>query len=129
MNFASSRWPQCWAALFGMLAVAMGAYASHGLKHLPADSQSALATAVQYQFWHALALLHVARMPAGRWRLLALTGFVGGVLCFSGSLYVLTLTPLRPGLVTPLGGLLLMSGWLGVLLDALHSRQNDRSRQ
>lgn len=110
----------CWAALFGLLAVAMGAFAAHGLRGVLApDSLQTVQTAVQYQMWHALALLAVARLPACRWRRLASLFFIGGVIAFSGSLYAMVFTPLRPGLVTPLGGLLLMAGWLTLLLMAL----------
>lgn len=110
---------QALAALFGVLAVAMGAWVAHGAGSLPASRLTVLNTAVQYQFWHALALLHVAHWQPGRWRLLAATFLVAGVSCFSGSLYALVLSPWRPGLLTPFGGLLLMGGWLVILLEAL----------
>lgn len=110
---------QCWAALFGVLAVAMGAFAAHGLQgSLSAGQLAAVQTAVQYQMWHALALLAVARMQPGCWRQWATVFFVTGILCFSGSLYVLVFTAWRPGLLTPVGGILLMAGWLTLLFAA-----------
>lgn len=121
MTDCVKRWPainvaQCWAALFGVLAVAMGAYAAHGLQgRLPVEQMTTLQTAVQYQMWHALALLAVARMQPGRWRQWATLFFVVGILGFSGSLYALVFTTWRPGLLTPVGGLLLMTGWLTLL--------------
>lgn len=128
INFA-----QCWAALFGMLAVAVGAYAAHGLQAVLAPASIAtVQTAVQYQMWHALALLAVSRLPCSRWRSTVVLLFVAGVLCFSGSLYVLVFTPLRPGLLTPFGGLLLLAGWLTLLLAAFFQRAGtaeSRSKQ
>ncbi|MOA49425.1 hypothetical protein D3C78_1723060 [compost metagenome] len=72
-------------------------------------------TGVLYQLVHALALLGVGVL-ALRWRsrLLTVAGglFAGGILLFSGSLYLLTLSGLRVGPVTPLGGVCLLAGWL-----------------
>lgn len=116
-----------WAGIFGLLAVAIGAYAAHGLRELlPAASLATVQTAVQYQMWHALALLAVAGLPQGRTRQLATLFFVAGILGFSGSLYVLVFTSLRPGLVTPFGGLLLMAGWLMLLLAALNRNRTSQ---
>lgn len=107
------------AALAGLSAVAMGAFAAHGLKaSLPAASLAVLQTAVQYQLWHALALLWVCQRQVthpSRSLRLAAAGFAGGILCFSGSLYLLVLAHWPMGWVTPIGGLLLMAGW-GALL-------------
>lgn len=114
---------QCWAALFGVLAVAMGAFAAHKLQgSLSAGQLAAVQTAVQYQMWHALALLAVARMQRGRWQQWATAFFVAGILCFSGSLYVLVFTAWRPGLLTPVGGVLLIAGWLTLLFAACSSQ-------
>ncbi len=108
---------RCCAALLAALAVAIGAYAAHGMRATAtAEAVAVVQTAVQYQMWHALALLGLALLPDTRWRQLAAGLFVAGIVLFSGSLYVLSFTPLRPGLLTPLGGLLLMTGWLCVLL-------------
>lgn len=104
------------AAIYGALAVAMGAFAAHGLKDtLSAESLAVLQTAVHYQFIHALALLLVViygtRRPCGILRYSA--AFFGlGVLFFSGSLYALVLSPLKLGIITPIGGSLLILGWL-----------------
>jgi len=107
------------AALFGVLAVAMGAFAAHKLQgSLSAGQLATVQTAVQYQMWHALALLAVARMQPGCWRQWATVFFVTGILCFSGSLYVLVFIAWRPGLLTPVGGVLLMAGWLTLLFAA-----------
>lgn len=108
------------AAFFGLTGVALGAFAAHGLKnYLGTGYLAVFQTAVHYQLIHALALIGVAllalRAPS---RLLSAAGvlFVLGVLLFSGSLYLLTLTGLKVGIVTPIGGVAFISGWLCLLL-------------
>lgn len=102
-------------AFFGLSGVALGAFAAHGLKgRLTAVHLEAFQTGVHYQQIHALALLVVALLAQrGGGRLLGAAGacFVLGTLCFSGSLYLMTLAGLKLGLVTPLGGVLFMLGW------------------
>jgi uncharacterized membrane protein YgdD (TMEM256/DUF423 family) len=100
------------AAIFGLVAVGLGAFGAHGLKDV-LQRNGTLAiweTAVFYHFVHAVILLLLAnRMErvAGPWWC-----FVGGICVFSGTLYVLALSNLRwLGAVTPLGGLSLMVGW------------------
>lgn len=115
------------AGLFGMSAVALGAFAAHGLKGRLAESAlSAFETGVHYQMVHALALL--ALVPVQRW--LVDSGLIGaavwvlvaGMVLFSGSLYGLALGgPRWLGPVTPLGGLLLMLGWLLILVAGLRA--------
>ena len=105
------------------VAVALGAFAAHGLKaRLAPELLAVFETGVRYQMYHALALLAVAwactRWPgslvsAGGWL------FVAGTLLFSGSLYVLALTGVRwLGAITPLGGLAFLAGWLCLALAA-----------
>ena len=110
------------AAVLGGLAVLLGAFAAHGLKNtLSAESLAVLQTGVQYQFIHALALLLVvllAQQHASRALLFAAVFFTAGVVLFSGSLYVLVLTPFKPGLLTPVGGSLLVLGWLSLACSA-----------
>ncbi|HQQ63809.1 MAG TPA: DUF423 domain-containing protein [Pseudomonadales bacterium] len=106
------------AAASGLLAVALGAFGAHALKaRLPADLLAIWQTAVQYQFWHTLALFGVGILLAqGSFssRALAASGwlFAGGILIFSGSLYVLALTNIRwLGAITPVGGALWLAAW------------------
>ena len=107
------------AGLAGLSAVAMGAFAAHGLKHVLAPEQlQTLQIGVQYQLWHALALLLVVvlgQLQPSRWLQAACWAFAIGMLLFSGSLYLLVLVQWPLGVITPLGGLALMSGW-GLLL-------------
>ncbi len=110
------------AAVLGGLAVLLGAFAAHGLSNtLSVESLAVLQTGVQYQFIHALALLLVtllAQNHPSRALLFAATFFIVGVFLFSGSLYVLVLTPFKPGLMTPIGGSLLVLGWLSLACSA-----------
>ena len=108
------------AALAGFLAVALGAFGAHGLKErLAPDMMAVFQTAVQYHFYHALALLLVASLmlskPATSGLGLSAACFVTGPLLFSGSLYLLAVTGVRwLGAITPLGGLAFLIGWLAL---------------
>ena len=111
------------AAFFGFPGVGLGAFAAHGLKNrLSAEYLTIFHTGVTYQLVHTLALLGVAllatQIPG---RLVAWAGacFAIGILLFSGSLYVLTLTGVsKLGIVTPFGGLAFLAGWLCLGLAA-----------
>ncbi len=106
------------AALSGMLAVAFGAFGAHALKgRLDDYALGVYTTAVQYHFYHSLALLAVGLLALQLPQSAALKTsgylFALGLVVFSGSLYVLSLTGLRwMGAITPLGGLAFMAGWL-----------------
>lgn len=106
-------------SLSAFLAVAAGAFGAHALRaRLPADLLAAFETGARYQLYHALGLLAVALL-LGRWphSLLRAAGwlFLAGTVAFSGSLYLLSLTGARWwGAVTPLGGVLLLLGWLAL---------------
>lgn len=109
------------AAFFGLTGVALGAFASHGLRgRLSAEYLAVFQTGVLYQLVHALALFGVALLAMhAPGRLVAAAGasFVGGILLFSGSLYLLTLTGVgKLGMVTPFGGLCFMAGWACLLI-------------
>jgi uncharacterized membrane protein YgdD (TMEM256/DUF423 family) len=105
------------AAFFGFTGVALGAFAAHGLKdRLSAEYLAIFHTGVMYQLVHALALLAVALLAVqipGRLMTWAGISFVVGIVLFSGSLYLLTLTGVtRLGIITPFGGLAFLVGWL-----------------
>lgn len=96
--------------------VAAGAFGAHALKtRIEPQLLDTFETAARYQMSHALALLAVAwavvhwpeaRLELGAWLLIA------GTFIFSGSLYLLALTGIRWfGAITPIGGVLLISGW------------------
>ena len=112
------KWLFLGAGLSGMLSVVLGAYGAHGLKgRLSSDLMNAFQTGVEYQMYHSLAML-IACMLAYQWpeaQLLRWSAylFLLGMIVFSGSLYLLSLTELRIfGPITPLGGLVLISAWL-----------------
>lgn len=105
-------------SLAGGLAVALGAFGAHALRgRLSEDMLATFEIGVRYNFYHALALLAVAfaisRWPGSGAATWAGWLFVGGIVIFSGSLYVLTLTGARwLGAITPIGGVLLIAGWV-----------------
>lgn len=107
------------ASLSGFIAVALGAFGAHGLKNrLPADLMTVWQTAVQYQFWHTLALLGIgillsqSRPEPTKWLTASGWLFAVGILVFSGSLYLLCLTGQRwLGAITPIGGSLWLAAW------------------
>jgi len=108
----------------GALAVLLGAFGAHGLKSRFADLSDAAerlswwATATQYHLIHTLALGLVAWMTIqfpGRATTAAGWLFGVGILIFSGTLYTMTLTGTRwLGAITPVGGILLVAGWVAV---------------
>lgn len=112
--------------VFGFLAVVLGAFGAHALKgRLSPDDLAIFETGVRYQMYHALALLLVGLFmsregsgvgPLAGW------SFAGGIVVFSGSLYLMVLTGARwLGAVTPLGGLAFLMGW-AALVWGLFSR-------
>lgn len=99
------------AATLGAIAVAGGAFGAHALRdHVPADRLAVWETAARYHLVHAVVLLVLALLPSPPVLSQRLIG--AGVCVFAGSLYLLVLLdqPLL-GAVTPIGGLLLISGW------------------
>ena len=99
----------------------LGAFGAHALKdRLGADALALWQTAVQYHFWHALALLAVALAGSGPWSKTAGWLLIAGILLFSGSLYSLALgAPRALGIATPIGGLALILGWLAFAVAAI----------
>lgn len=112
-------------SISAFLAVALGAFAAHGLKgRLTPDMLATFEVAVRYQMYHSLALIAVA-WAASYWpQSSAGTAgwfFLAGILIFSGSLYILTITDLRwLGAITPIGGVAFLIGWLLLAWAARH---------
>lgn len=106
-------------AFYGATAVVLGAFASHGLRGQLSDKLlNTFQTGVEYQMYHALALLVVGVMsrlwPSGAMNM-AGGLFIAGVLLFSCSLYGLALGgPRLLGPVTPLGGVCFIGGWIAL---------------
>jgi uncharacterized membrane protein YgdD (TMEM256/DUF423 family) len=119
------------AAIFGGLSVGAGAFAAHALKEkLQARSLEIFETGARYQMYHALALILVALLikisgeqsphPA---LIAAGWNFIIGILIFSGSLYVLSLTGIKVvGAITPLGGAAFLAGWGALTIAALNNK-------
>jgi len=111
-------------AIAAGIGVMLGAFGAHGLKsRVGPDLLVIFETGVRYHMYHALALLAVG-WAAARWSTPLVHGagwaFIAGIVIFSGSLYVMTLTGLRwLGAVTPLGGLAFIAGWLLLAAAAL----------
>lgn len=111
------------AGLLLALATAFGAFGAHALKaQLSPDRLQVYETAVRYHFFHALGLLGIgltlrfADVGPVRW---AAVLVLVGIVLFSGSLYALTFGAPRPfGIVTPLGGLALIAGWISFAIGA-----------
>lgn len=113
-------------ALFGGLAVGLGAFAAHGMKdhYDPAQLQT-FETGVRYQMYHALALFCCGVLG----RLGARTGlaawlFLVGIVLFSGSLYALVWTGVKGlGAVTPFGGVAFLAGWLVLAVTGTRTQE------
>jgi uncharacterized membrane protein YgdD (TMEM256/DUF423 family) len=114
-------------AISAGLAVALGAFAAHGLRsRISPEALQTFETGARYHMYHALALLAVA-WAATRWPGGAVTAagwlFVAGTLLFSGSLYLLAVTGVRIlGAITPFGGLAFILGWLALTWAAWAAR-------
>ena len=107
------------AGVVGFLGIVLGAFGAHAFKNVLTLQQtlSVWNTAVLYHLVHAPVLLLLAREK----RICAAPffSFSAGILLFSGSLYALALTDIHwLGAITPLGGLLLMAGWLLIAYGA-----------
>lgn len=107
------------ASALGLFGVAIGAFGAHALKDLLLKNGrlDTFDTGVKYQFYHALALLGVGILLKvfGEDKYLVWAGwlFVSGVVIFSGSLYVLSLTNTKwLGAITPIGGVFFIAGWV-----------------
>lgn len=111
-------------SLLAFIGVLAGAFGAHALKNtLDAYYMDVFKTAVQYQMMHALGmvligiLMQTMNAAALSW---AAGLMLAGVILFSGSLYLLTLSGTKwLGMVTPIGGLCFMAGWLMLMFAAL----------
>jgi uncharacterized membrane protein YgdD (TMEM256/DUF423 family) len=111
------------AAIFGMIAIILGAFGAHALKKvLSIEELSTFETGVKYQMYHALFLVFIGTLNelSLKAKKTIYNSVVFGVLFFSGSIYLLATNSLTSfdfkviGFITPIGGLLLILGW-GVL--------------
>lgn len=123
------HWLFACTGLSGLLSVALGAFAAHGLAPQLGERGKALFdTAFEYQIAHTLVLLVLAyvstQRPLRKLEQLAAGAFLIGILLFSGSLYLMALHPIpQLGIITPMGGLSFLIGWLCVLLLSIPGKR------
>lgn len=112
------------ASLLGATGVAAGAYASHGLSiWANAGQVEYFQLAVTYQLFHSITLLVICILTIYKnnfFLLISKMAFLLGIILFSGSLYLYVLTGSKPfAAATPIGGMLLIAGWLSVAIAML----------
>ena len=118
-------------AIFGMVAIILGAFGAHALKNvLTIDQLNTFETGVKYQMYHALFLLFLSTTQSisenAKKAILYLVTI--GVLFFSGSIYLLATNSLTNfdfkgiGFITPIGGFLLIAGWFLVIINFLKKK-------
>ncbi|MFN0198725.1 MAG: DUF423 domain-containing protein [Planctomycetaceae bacterium] len=134
-------------AIFGGFAVVLGAFAAHGLDQVMVEKYASLPqkviagfsvpaswkylqdfkTGAEYQMYHSLALLALgvlAQQRPSRWITAAGWSFTAGIVLFSGSLYILSITgETKWGMIAPIGGLLLIIGWVLFAVASLAGKE------
>lgn len=124
--------------LMGALAVILGAFGTHILRdNIPQQDLDLFNVANEYLMFHALALLGLAfmnRYVSRSYLNIIYYLFVIGVILFSGTIFISSLKELSGfsigslNKLTPLGGLLLVSGWITVLLSGINYKHKKRHR-
>ncbi len=125
-------------AILMALGVIFGAFGAHGLKEIVSPEKlGVFETATRYQIYHSLAILLIgillyfrktSLMPIAGWL------FLGGIACFSGSLYLLTIADVVAlptnliGPITPIGGLLFVAGWIVLAVSTFQDNEKRYSK-
>lgn len=121
--------------IYALTAVVLGALGAHALEnYLTIDQLNSFETGVRYQMYHALALILVASIPVitSKTKKIVFYLFTIGVMLFSISIYLLTTASLWNanvsflGPITPMGGLLLISGWIVLLWKIISNNSVNR---
>ena len=120
------------ASVFGILAVILGAFGAHALKaRLTTSELQVWKTAVDYQFYHTFALLFLSTFSRFNCRGIKLASwfFSLGIILFSGSLYLISAKEILNisqisviGLITPIGGLFFIMGWISLLIAIIKNK-------
>lgn len=119
-------------ALFGMIAIILGAFGAHALKQvLSADQLITFETGVRYQMYHALFLIFIGLLPdlTEKTKKIIYYLIISGVIFFSGSIYLLATNSMTSfdfkviGFITPVGGLLLILAWGTLLLNYFNKKK------
>jgi len=122
------------AGIMGVLAVVLGAFGAHSLKNvLEASQLNTYEVGIRYHFYHTLGLLLIAILYKefpNKWLRWAGYFFILGIICFSGSLYLLACryvlgiaswTWLGP--ITPIGGVFFILGWSSILMGTFYKKE------
>ena len=119
------------ASVFGLVAVAMGAFGAHALKDiLEPEALQSYETGVRYMMVHALVLLFLNNSAVLEQKTKNTLSylFIAGIIFFSGSIFAIQLKLVDASsiwFITPLGGLLLISGWFGMILAFFRKSRSD----
>ena len=119
-----------WAGVLAVIAVSMGALGAHAIKPLlTSSSVESYLTGARYNMYHAIALLALSASSkhlSKKWVNITAYCFVIGTLLFSGSIYLLSTSAITGltcqsflGPITPIGGLILITGWIFVTIGAI----------
>ncbi|MBC8548736.1 MAG: DUF423 domain-containing protein [Candidatus Brocadiales bacterium] len=114
---------------FGATGIILGAIGSHALNGYPEETLKSFQIGTKYQIYHALFLLILGlleRRYPGRLMSLSIFGTIAGIVLFSGSLYLLTLANIKIGMITPIGGMLLISAWILLSIQVLLTKTQSR---
>jgi uncharacterized membrane protein YgdD (TMEM256/DUF423 family) len=110
---------------FGATGIILGAVGSHALKGYSEEMLKFFQIGNRYQVYHALFLLVLGlleRRYQGKLMNLSIFGTIAGTVLFSGSLYLLTLANIKISMITPIGGMFLISAWILLLIRILISK-------
>ena len=114
----------------GLSAVILGAFGAHAFKEILTSEQLlSLETALRYQMYHVIVLLFVNTFEGFSMKQRNIISYILfiGILFFSGSIYLIQLTPITAGsiwFITPLGGLFLIMGWVSMIVIFLRKGKN-----
>jgi uncharacterized membrane protein YgdD (TMEM256/DUF423 family) len=114
---------------FGVTGVILGAVGSHALKGYPVESLKFFQIGNKYQIYHALFLLILGLLQSrypGKLINLSIFSAIGGTVLFSGSLYLLALANIKIAMITPIGGMFLISTWILLLIQVLITKAQSR---
>ena len=116
-------------ALSAFISVAAGAFGAHALKQvLDTDMLAVYHTAVDYQFFHSIGLIAIGalqKISPRHSHLVAAWAMLGGIIIFSGSLYILSITGIKwLGMITPIGGISFLAAWLILALSYMADGHN-----
>lgn len=125
MNFSKISYVS--GALLGITGVIAGALGAHALEgQLSPDSLDSFETAVRFQMYHAFFLLMLGLINERHRHTLihlSILGALTGILLFSGSIYLLVFTTLKVGIITPIGGMILILSWSTLFFWAIAKAQ------